>query len=185
MLLQLSLQLVLPSMLLLSLWRACPKSRLEWLLPFLAILAAYFPVFLIARWDFTSYYLRYGFALFLFAGFRGYRKVTNLPAEKPSPLLSMTAILLTAPHCPCGCWPDHRCPAGSMRLSFPLRGGVYYVGGGGNNRFLNNHQLHEPQKFALDTVRLNTLGNRSTRLIPRELEHFAIYGDTVYAPSTT
>ncbi len=85
MLLQLAIQLILPSILLLSLWRACPKSRLEWLIHFLAILAAYFPIFLIARWDFTCYYFRYGFAVLLFvAGFRGYRKVTNLTAANTS-----------------------------------------------------------------------------------------------------
>lgn len=183
MLLQLGLQLVLPSFLVVSLWRTVAKSRREWLLSFLATLAAYLIVFLIARWDFTSYYLRYVFvAILLVAGYRSFFNVSNVQTENRTPELTSAAFLVMC--CAACVWlmGGFRCPEGAIALSFPLRGGFYYVGGGGNNRFINNHQAHEPQKFALDIVRLTALGNRASRPLPRELEHFAIYGDTVYSP---
>ena len=42
--------------------------------------------------------------------------------------------------------------------------------------------MHEPQKFALDIVRLNAFGNRASSLSPDDPERYAIFGDTVYSP---
>ena len=59
MILEIGLQILLPAFLLVGLWRGEFRSRREWLLNFLAVSAALLFVFLTARWDFTSYYLRF------------------------------------------------------------------------------------------------------------------------------
>ena len=61
--LQLGLQILLPAFLLGALWRGAYRSRLDWLLNVLAVGAACLAVFLTARWDFSSYYLRGGAAI--------------------------------------------------------------------------------------------------------------------------
>ena len=73
-------------------------------------------------------------------------------------------------------------PEGAVELSYPLRSGVYYVGGGGGNRWINNHQAFPPQDYALDIVQLNVFGNRARGIRPEELEKYTIYGDWVYSP---
>ncbi|MDX1638419.1 MAG: M23 family metallopeptidase [Balneolaceae bacterium] len=69
-----------------------------------------------------------------------------------------------------------------MDLSFPLKGGTYYIGGGGNSRWINNHNAFPPQDFALDILRLNSMGNRAWGIWPSELSAYTIYGDSVYSP---
>ena len=59
MILQIGLQVLLPTFLLVCLWREKYGSWTEWLLNVLAVGATLIFVFLTARWDFTSYYLRF------------------------------------------------------------------------------------------------------------------------------
>lgn len=99
MILQLGLQILLPAFLLVSLWRGKLGSRLEWLLNVLAVSAALLFLFLTARWDFTSYYLRFLPAFLLVpAAMMSYRRVGRLPTEdrntKPSAMFASGAILL-------------------------------------------------------------------------------------------
>ena len=74
-------------------------------------------------------------------------------------------------------------PEGALELAFPLRDATYYVGGGGNSRFINNHQAHEPQKFALDIVRLNAFGNRAAVLAPTRSSNSRSLGTPSTAPA--
>ena len=73
-------------------------------------------------------------------------------------------------------------PGGAVDLAYPLKNGVYYVGGGGNSRWINAHQASPPQKYAMDIVRLNSFGNRAKGIQPEDLGKYTIYGDRVYSP---
>jgi hypothetical protein len=157
---------------------------LEWVLNVLAAGAVLLFVFLTARWDFTSYYLRFAWPLLLvIAASKSYGRIGLGEGHPKASGLVMSAVLdliflgfsLVALR-------GYTAPEQALQLASPLKGGTYYVGGGGNARLINNHQAHEAQRFALDIVRLNAYGNRATGLAPRELAAYAIFGDTVYSP---
>lgn len=69
-----------------------------------------------------------------------------------------------------------------LALAFPLRHGVYSVGHGGSNPLINYHNVSTTQRYALDIVELNPAGIRTWGLYPRELERYAIFGETLYSP---
>ena len=74
-------------------------------------------------------------------------------------------------------------PDETVRLAYPLRNGVYYVGGGGSNRWINNHNAVPPQDYALDIVRLNFLGTPINYTADKsDLVEYAIFGDPIYSP---
>jgi len=187
MILQIGLQILLPGVLLIGLWRGGFRSRAEWLLNVLAVTTALLFVFLTARWDFTSYYLRFVLPILLIAAsYMSYRRAIRLQGERRKPKLSglfiNAAVLLAFSSLSVIVLWGHKVPEGAIQLAYPLREGTYYIGGGGNSRFINNHQVHEPQKFALDIVRFNTFGNRASGLRPDDLVRYSIFGDTVYSP---
>ncbi|AMA73090.1 hypothetical protein ACH33_09590 [Aneurinibacillus sp. XH2] len=72
----------------------------------------------------------------------------------------------------------------AIELSFPLHKGTYYVLQGGNHVQMNNHNAYPSQKYALDIVKLNTLGMRSNGIYPKQLDRYMIYGDEVISPCT-
>ncbi len=187
MILQLGLQILLPAYLLVRLWRGKLKSRPEWMLNILAVSAVFLFLFLTARWDFTSYYLRFVPAILLVpAAYRSYRRAGGSPGERrtvrPSVVITSAALFLVFAYLCVNVLMGYFAPEGAIELAYPLRDATYYVGGGGNSRLINNHQAHEPQKFALDIVRLNAFGNRAAGLSPAELDQYAIFEDTVYSP---
>jgi hypothetical protein len=73
-------------------------------------------------------------------------------------------------------------PEEGLALRFPLRGGVYITGHGGNSPLINYHNASAEQAYALDLVKLNAFGTRATGLYPEALARYAIYGDTLYSP---
>ena len=139
---------------------------------------------MIGRWDGPSYYWLAAIPfLLMVAAFRGYRRIT--PGAGPAKRLN-TAInavfflgfLAADGYIVAAYFP----PAGAVEMSFPLAGGVYYVGGGGDSRFINGHQGSKPQRFALDIVQLNAAGRTSGGLFSNDLQGFAIFGQTVLSP---
>lgn len=73
-------------------------------------------------------------------------------------------------------------PDGGVVLSFPLTRGLYYVAQGGSRLQLNHHQVSRAQRFALDVVRLNTLGFRAAGLQPGDHDRYFIFGLPVVSP---
>lgn len=73
-------------------------------------------------------------------------------------------------------------PAETIALQFPLRSGSYLIGHGGSTSASNYHVAHPSQRFALDIVKLTPVGTRARGLYPKELNRYAIFGDTVYSP---
>ena len=67
-------------------------------------------------------------------------------------------------------------------MKFPLKGGRFVIGQGGNNSLLNYHWSHRAQRHASDITAVNTIGFRATGLLPRDLSSYAIFGASVFSP---
>lgn len=83
-------------------------------------------------------------------------------------------------------------PEPAVDLSFPLRGGTFYVANGGGHRAVNTHMAipehamsrYRGQIHGVDLVRVDGVGRRSKgwAWAPSDPEVYSIFGDTVYAP---
>jgi hypothetical protein len=83
-------------------------------------------------------------------------------------------------------------PAGTIvDLDFPLKSGHYYIANGGSADLVNAHvrmlssdrfRRYRGSSYGIDIVALRPLGNRATGPASHELERFAIFGHTIYAP---
>jgi hypothetical protein len=67
-------------------------------------------------------------------------------------------------------------------LGFPLKNGLYHVAQGGSNILVNVHYANRRQRFALDIVKLGRLGMRAKGILPKRLDKYSIFGETVYSP---
>ncbi len=76
-------------------------------------------------------------------------------------------------------------------LTFPLKNGSYYVINGGSDSLINAHvktleikkfRDYRGQSYGVDIVKLNAFGSRSPGLLPKAIERYEIYGESVYAP---
>jgi hypothetical protein len=181
---QYALQLLLPTLLIKDLLQKQHKNKLEWLVKSSLFGLVILFTFLTARWDWTSYYLRIVIPfLFFAASYRAFRRIKTSPMSVgwktllPSGLLLLVLLGLNI-----SVLQGYSHPYETVDLSYPLRGGVYYVGGGGTSRWLNNQSRFPPQDYALDIVRLNALGNRALGIHPKDLSRYAIYGNLIYSP---
>jgi hypothetical protein len=52
-----------------------------------------------------------------------------------------------------------------VELAFPLKGGYFLVGQGGNIRLLNHHADHPEQRDAADIVAIGSLGFSATESV--------------------
>lgn len=190
-LLLVAMLLAIPGLLIAGVWRARHPARIEWALG-AAVAAAYLLyVVLAGRWDWFGYGLRMLLpALLVVALVRGGRRVRHRPwtrrlrARDLPGLLVMVGLLGLFVYADVRALGGRSHPGQAVPLAFPLRQGVYYVGGGGADRVINNHQAYPPQAYALDVVRLNGFGMRARGFQPRALERYTIFGDTVFAPCT-
>jgi hypothetical protein len=185
--LQIGLQILLPGFLIYDLARKHYASRRMWLMDVGLVGLALLFSFLVARWDWTSYYFRLLFPLlFLLACYIAYRNI-DTPSLSPDRgggmnVLGRGIVLLILLWLNLSALRGYLYAEEALELAYPLKGGVYYVGGGGTSRWINNHHAFPPQDYALDILRLNALGNRALGLWPRSLSRHAIYGDAVYSP---
>lgn len=69
-----------------------------------------------------------------------------------------------------------------VELAFPLKEGDFYMAHGGTNQLINHHCSVSAQKYAIDILRLNTLGFRANKWLPKELNDFCIFGSMIYSP---
>ena len=189
--LQIIIQILLPAFLLVDLFRRKYLTRRDWFIDVLLATLILLFVFITARWDWFSYYLRIlilpALGLVAYASFRcievapSKSEKENVPpgrlgvVGRLSVLLVMLVLNINALS---GYFP--REPA--IELAYPLRSGVYYVGGGGSTRWINGHNVVESQKYALDIVRLNSWGNRARGITPKAHSSYTVFGDKVYSP---
>lgn len=74
-------------------------------------------------------------------------------------------------------------PTRTTDLRFPLAGGVYAVLQGGNSVLTNPfHHWFPSDRYGLDLVKLNGLGNRAGGIAPRRLTDYASYDAAVHSP---
>lgn len=180
----------LPGYFIYSLWQGKERSRFQWLLKVAYSGLYILLIFLIGRWDWVSYYLRFIIpALYLVAVYVSYHRtkaLSFLVKEKEQRdwfrigeagfviLLLGYFFILTVPgyfHTP-----------EAVRLTFPLEDGWYYAGQAGNSPRINQHNDNRAQKFAMDILELNTAGLRAERIYPTQLDKFFIFGETIHSP---
>ena len=165
------------------------KSRMDWSITAIMVSEYMLYILLSGRWDWVYYPIRLWWtvawvAVLLYS----FWKVRSLPDRKPlspprkflygvqlfiSIFLTLFVVLSVKGQFYSG---------PTLRLSFPLHHGRYYVAQGGNSAILNYHHLAEPARFALDFTRLGPPQRRAETLVPAGLEQFYIYGDSVFAP---
>ncbi len=183
-------QLVAPAAFLIWLWRGNDRSKLDWLLKLLVVASYSIHIFLIGRWDWISYYLRFVLViLFAIAAYKSFTKAKSLPLY-PSrrlgnyfALATNTAVLLFFLTVLGGYIPKGYSFSGeSIQLAFPLKNGTYYIGQGGNSPAINYHNVNSIQQYALDITKLNALGTRASGLYPKLLTNYGIFEETLYSP---
>ena len=192
--------LIVPCFLLYSLWKVSATSVWMWLYKITPLLLITMFFFFTANWSWVSYYLRYLFVgLVLVAVALSYRKIDaqkrkakRVRIEKSSLsrsqswmqrinqvfgyVLPLVLLFFIAK----GFFYTDT----AVELSFPLQGGRYYVGHGGNSRVINYHNGIEAQQYALDILAVNQFGVRAQWIYPTELEKYVIYGAPVTSPCT-
>ncbi len=190
-LVQIALQLVLPAVLLFDLFKKSYSQRRDWIVDLILTGLILLFVFFIARWDWTSYYFRV--LLFPAYGLIAYVSYRCIDRKKDRVFEVLTTkqyisygakrlIILIALIANVSALRGYFAPDDTIELSYPLRSGLYYVGGGGSNHWVNGHSLHPHQEYAIDIVQLNAFGNRARGLNPEKLERYTIYGDRVCSP---
>jgi hypothetical protein len=70
----------------------------------------------------------------------------------------------------------------ALELSFPLQGGNYVTAQGGSSWVINIHALNQSQRYALDILKLNSVGLRARGLYPADPKRYAIFGTEVLSP---
>lgn len=182
-------QLILPASFIYAVWRSRDDTRLGWCLKALYAATYIAAFFLVGRWDFFSYYLRYVMVgAFAVAALAGYRRAHGLPWSMRwanggwvaiVSSLVMTAIFTAFIAMAARGFAYDGPP---VRLSSPLRGGTFYVGQGGNHPLINYHNTHHAQRFALDIVELNRAGARAATPLTSDVRQFVIFGRSVHSP---
>lgn len=171
-----------------TLWKAKDKNLTDWLLKLILVTVSLLLVYLIGRWDFISYYFRYIFViLFLLAAYFSFQNIPDRQLHIPrdsKTIISMVFNLLVIGFMGYlsilslkGFSPDQN----AVALEFPFKNGTYYIGGGGNSRLINNHQVQFSQKYAIDVVKLNGYGANAS-LTRSSLEDHEIWGDSLFSP---
>ncbi len=193
-------EILLPLALLAGLWRGRWRRRREWLLQALAF-GTYLALIAVAgTWLLLPWYLPYGFGVLgLGAAAASWRRGGSGPDVERRTLsgLRMASSLgLTAFCAGILLWAlgGYAPPAGpTMSLASPLKGGTFYVVNGGYSLLINPHMktlareslsAYRAQSYALDLVRLDSLGRRADGLWPADVGRYHIFGEPVYAPCT-
>lgn len=143
--------------------------------------------YLAAPWAFLSYYLRY-----LLIGIGAIISIFALARIRELPLfvhqrwvvtglklfLLAVFMILDIAIAKGGFYRDN-----GIDLSFPLKGGRFYVLQGGDNPITNFfHGSNRAQRFALDIVKLNRFGSRAKGIYPKMLSKYEVFGETIYTP---
>ncbi|MBS4189718.1 M23 family metallopeptidase [Bacillus sp. FJAT-49705] len=181
--------IVLPAIFIMMLWKVSFKSKLEWLLDSLVTVVLIVWLFQAGNWSWIGYYFRFLWLILLIGAFIfSWKKVRNLPFVTKYTLNQKFSIgiyvvlLLVFGTYNAFIVKSYTVDEKGIELTFPLKNGTYYVGQGGNQVLMNYHNSHPAQKYALDILKLNTLGTRAKGLYPKELKKYKIYEDDLYSP---
>jgi hypothetical protein len=168
------------------------SGRREWRVASSAAAAMSASALLVGPWALLSVYLRPVIALALIGALvLSARRAARRGADHDQPALSswpsmlqvvlacIFAVVVT------NAVAGRFAPQGTTDLRFPLKGGMYAVLQGGGSVVLNPfHRWFPSDKYALDLVRLNVLGNRGRGIAPARLTEYASFHDSVHSPCT-
>ena len=182
-----SIQIVVPLLLVAAIALQEQGSRLRWLVTLVSLGMVIAYMLLSARWDISSLYLRAVIPVaFALAAAIGYKRINRAAAggilqTSVFWTVNLGLIVLMSGFL----WFTVRgylAPGQAVDLQSPLRG-KNVVLNGGNSPFTNAHFRVRPQDFALDIVGVGALGNRA-RLFgdSRDLGNYVIYGATIFSP---
>ena len=186
-----SLCLVLPSALLLWLWRSRAASRVHLfsLIALNAVVQVVLTFSSLGAWyavgGFWPAIFAAAFAAIVFVRVRRGLPRAWLPRRWSKEFFLTAANLV---HAAFWCsllpllWLARAYEGEPLELSSPLRGGTYYVMGGGANASVNHHAFIRDQRYALDLIELNGLGVRAAGLSPDDLNDYTVFGTRVVAP---
>lgn len=166
-------------------------DRLMWMLNTVAFGMVMAFMWVSARWDISSIYLRTPFPiLFLVAGVVSHGRI-RAPKSPPGRMQTLIGIgangllIVLMSGFNWFAFQGYSVPDGTVDLSSPLRGARYVVLHGGASPFTNGHFRVRPQDHALDILGLNVLGMRADILGDRsDLESYSIFGAELYSPCT-
>ena len=136
--------ILIPAYLVAILWRGRENNKLNWLLKVGLSVAFMLYIYLVGRWDWLTYYLRYAWPALVFIAIAvSYQRVKGAPWIAPGRgwrsslnvnylltlLLGLGFLAFTVR--------GFFHPSNAVHLQPPLRDGRYYVGQGGNSILLN------------------------------------------------
>lgn len=183
------IQLLVPPVLIMSLWKSKSHSKLDWMIQLFFTTVFIIWISLTGAWAWFGLILRYVWPLLLIAViYPSWKDVRTLPfhmkLEKGQKFnfsiniffsLIFTAYIVLAVS-------SYSVDDEAIDLAFPLKDGTYHIGQGGSHIQMNYHNSYPPQQYALDIEKLNSFGLRAKGLYPEQLEKYAIYGNTLYSP---
>jgi len=196
MLLSLTLQAVLPVLLLWWLAFRRPAGRLRWLAGALFVLGVVAAVSLAVPWIFVPSRVRYFYVVaWLMAAWWSASRVRRVESEEPSgrwqSVRSMVVLVIgIAAWATAGLAVDgRRMPAGDvLDLACPLGTGTYLVVNGGSRLVVNAHfspfgaDETRGLRHGVDLIQVDGFGRRATELASPNPADYRIYGGPVFAP---
>lgn len=171
------------------LWRLDEPAKIGWVIAFLITAAVFILVLLVGRWDIAGLGTRYVIGCIVLAvSLISLRRHADRPwliagwtdiwHRRSTSVISLALLGGASIYVLIGTRPA---PA-AHAMAFPLTGGRFVIGQGGNNSLLNYHQGHHAQRYASDITAVNTAGFRASTLLPRELSDYVIFGARVVSP---
>ena len=179
------LTVLLPLIVIATLWRRARLPRSGWIATFILALGVVAFAFFVAPWGVFGLPLRYAMVvLFAVAIVRSLRREPAPDAKQESAVRAFVKVMLgifiggTA----AGALGGRAIPPGAIDLAFPLRDGSFIVGHGGSTSASNMHHSHPQQAYAVDLMKLNAAGMRARGFFPEDLTKYAIFGVPVLSP---
>ena len=160
-----------------------------WLLSILSFGSVIFYLWLTARWEIISLFLRPVFIiLFVAACIISYQRIDK-ETKSLNKLVTIfsagiyLALLIFMSGLNWFSIKGYLAPQQVVDLASPFKSGKQVVVHGGRSPFTNAHYHVKPQNYALDIVGLNELGMRASSISGgNNLNEYVIYGAPVYSP---
>ncbi len=188
-LLVLAVTVLLPFFYIWRMFRLDEPSFGGWLISILEIAVVLALVVLVGRWDIAGVHTFYALALlFAFAAMVSFLRHARRPwRANPCPPFwkaRRMALITIGVFAGVLVWIGAGLVSGPLprALGFPLEGGPFIVGQGGNHSLLNHHHGHREQHYAADIVALGPAGFRASGILPEEVTSYAVFGARVVSP---
>jgi hypothetical protein len=177
--------LLVPSVLIRSVWRAAGMNFRRWLANIFVAGSFIGYASVAGAWPTFGYPIRYIFPVILIVVAIG-----SLGRARSSPRLTpvsgdIVRFVVAALFAFMLGWAlrGYRYPArAAADLRFPLHQGIYAIANGGSTPVMNYHASIPGQQYGVDITRLHWYGLSAAGIAPRDLKRYAIFGDEIVAP---